>query len=132
MSPAERMVKALRGHGGSCRCPAHEDTNPSLSVKDTCDGRALIPDNDPPGRQRVAHIARALFGNSQPARASRSGSAVSSRFIGTPPRRPLGAISVQPLFRRHGARSREAQCRGYVAAFGSRQVRFDLHPIMRV
>jgi hypothetical protein len=40
MSAAE-VVQALRGRGGLCRCPAHRDRHPSLSVTDAPDGRLL-------------------------------------------------------------------------------------------
>lgn len=50
-APVDRVLEALRNHGlqpkrsgkgWSCRCPAHEDRNPSLSVNAGDDGRALI------------------------------------------------------------------------------------------
>ncbi len=49
--PVERLLVALRSHGlnpkrrgagWSCRCPAHEDRNPSLSIGVGGDGRALM------------------------------------------------------------------------------------------
>lgn len=51
MSATERTLNALReiGHepkpvsgGWICRCPAHDDTNPSLSISTGEDGRALV------------------------------------------------------------------------------------------
>ena len=43
---ARAMVRALKGRwsgkSGVCRCPAHEDGTPSLSVSETRDGRALV------------------------------------------------------------------------------------------
>jgi len=50
-SPTERLLAVLRDHGydpkrsGSgwtCRCPAHDDRNPSLSIGTGEDGRALV------------------------------------------------------------------------------------------
>ena len=50
-APVDLVLDALRDHGHepkrsgkgwSCRCPAHEDRNPSLSVNAGDDGRALI------------------------------------------------------------------------------------------
>jgi hypothetical protein len=49
--PIDRVLDALRAHGGSvkqsggqwmCTCPAHDDRNPSLSVKQGDDGRVLL------------------------------------------------------------------------------------------
>lgn len=49
--PVERVLAALRargltprrnGSGWTCRCPAHEDRNPSLSIGIGTDGRALL------------------------------------------------------------------------------------------
>lgn len=46
MSDARKIVAALKGHwggrSGSCRCPAHDDRSPSLSVTQTTDGRPLV------------------------------------------------------------------------------------------
>jgi hypothetical protein len=51
MSPIERILTALRDHGHepkrsgagwSCRCPAHDDRDPSLSIDAGDDGRALV------------------------------------------------------------------------------------------
>ncbi len=51
MTPTERLLAALGDHkcdpkqngkGWSARCPAHEDRNPSLSVSEGDDGRALV------------------------------------------------------------------------------------------
>ena len=47
MTPAERVVLRLgkvRGRNGSwtAQCPAHEDKSPSLSVRETEDGRVLV------------------------------------------------------------------------------------------
>lgn len=51
MEPVERVLDALRGlglnprragEGWSCRCPAHEDREPSLSINEGSGGRALI------------------------------------------------------------------------------------------
>ena len=43
---AEEIARALGGHrsgrGWSCRCPAHEDRAPSLSLADGADGRLLV------------------------------------------------------------------------------------------
>lgn len=43
---AQAVVEALGGRwtgsGGVCRCPAHDDRNPSLSVSDGDDGRPLL------------------------------------------------------------------------------------------
>ena len=45
MNAAREIVRALGGrwHGGYgvCRCPAHDDRSPSLSVKDGHDGQLL-------------------------------------------------------------------------------------------
>ena len=50
-TPVDLVLNALREHGHqpkrsgkgwSCRCPAHEDRNPSLSVNAGDDGRALV------------------------------------------------------------------------------------------
>jgi hypothetical protein len=50
-TPVDRVLAALRDHGHepkrsgkgwSCRCPAHEDRSPSLSVNAGDDGRALV------------------------------------------------------------------------------------------
>jgi hypothetical protein len=38
---AAQIVKALGGRGGVCRCPAHSDKTPSLSVTDAPDGKLL-------------------------------------------------------------------------------------------
>jgi len=45
--PLERFLSRLHGvtrasHGFIARCPAHEDSNPSLSVKEGDDGRVLL------------------------------------------------------------------------------------------
>ncbi|MDX2146588.1 MAG: hypothetical protein SFZ23_03620, partial [Planctomycetota bacterium] len=49
--PVNRVLTALREHGHeakragagwSCRCPAHDDRNPSLSIGVGDDGRALV------------------------------------------------------------------------------------------
>lgn len=37
-----RLGGKWRGHTGMCRCPAHEDKSPSLSVSQTRDGRVLV------------------------------------------------------------------------------------------
>ena len=47
MTPAERFVSRLgkvRGRNGSwtAQCPAHDDKSPSLSVRETEDGRVLV------------------------------------------------------------------------------------------
>lgn len=51
MTPTERILTALREHGHkprkagvgwTCRCPAHDDHNPSLSINAGGDGRALV------------------------------------------------------------------------------------------
>jgi hypothetical protein len=47
MSPsAEEIARALRGRrcskGWICRCPAHDDRHPSLSVAETRDGKTLV------------------------------------------------------------------------------------------
>lgn len=46
MTEAERITRALGGRwtsgGGMCRCPAHDDTNPSLSVSTGRTGRLLL------------------------------------------------------------------------------------------
>lgn len=39
---AGELVRALGGRHGTARCPAHRDRNPSLSVRDTGDGRPLV------------------------------------------------------------------------------------------
>ena len=43
---AREIVRALKGRwsgqSGMCRCPAHEDRTPSMSVSETRDGRALV------------------------------------------------------------------------------------------
>ena len=43
---ARRIVAALKGRwagkSGMCRCPAHEDRTPSMSVSETRDGRVLV------------------------------------------------------------------------------------------
>ena len=41
-SPAQNIVQALGGRGSVCRCPAHFDKNPSLSVTDTDDGDVVV------------------------------------------------------------------------------------------
>lgn len=44
--PAREVVSRLMGRWagrrGTCRCPAHEDSSPSLSVSETRDGRVLV------------------------------------------------------------------------------------------
>ena len=51
LNPIERMLDALRSHGHAptrsgkgwaCRCPAHDDRNPSLSIGTGDDGRVLL------------------------------------------------------------------------------------------
>jgi hypothetical protein len=51
VNPIDRVLSALRdlgqeprkaGAGWSCRCPAHDDRNPSLSIHAGDDGRALV------------------------------------------------------------------------------------------
>ncbi len=47
MTPVELILSRLpdakrNGHGWQARCPAHEDQNPSLSIADGDDGRALL------------------------------------------------------------------------------------------
>jgi Protein of unknown function (DUF3987) len=51
MNPVDRILSALRkrghepkrvGNGWTCRCPAHDDRNPSLSIDAGDDGRALL------------------------------------------------------------------------------------------
>ena len=43
---AKKIAEALegkpRGSGWTARCPAHNDTHPSLSVSESSDGRVLI------------------------------------------------------------------------------------------
>ena len=50
-APVQRMLTALREHGHEpkragagwcCRCPAHDDRTPSLSIRAGDDGRALL------------------------------------------------------------------------------------------
>lgn len=50
-APVDRVLSALREHGHEprkagagwcCRCPAHDDRNPSLSIRAGDDGRALV------------------------------------------------------------------------------------------
>lgn len=50
-TPLQRVLGALREHGHEprksgagwvCRCPAHDDANPSLSISEGDDGRALV------------------------------------------------------------------------------------------
>lgn len=38
---ADAIVHALHGHRGVCRCPAHDDRSPSLSVRER-DGKVLV------------------------------------------------------------------------------------------
>ena len=51
MTPTERILSALadrncdpkrNGKGWSARCPVHDDRNPSLSISEGDDGRALV------------------------------------------------------------------------------------------
>ena len=47
MTPVELVLSKLsdakaNGHGWQSRCPAHEDQNPSLSIAEGDDGRALL------------------------------------------------------------------------------------------
>ena len=47
MTPVELVLSKLpdakaNGHGWQSRCPAHDDQNPSLSVSEGDDGRALL------------------------------------------------------------------------------------------
>jgi putative DNA primase/helicase len=46
MIAADTIARALRGHRSSrgwiCRCPAHDDHHPSLSVAETCDRKVLL------------------------------------------------------------------------------------------
>ncbi len=39
---AAEIIKALGGHGGKARCPAHDDKNPSLSISDKPTGGVLV------------------------------------------------------------------------------------------
>jgi putative DNA primase/helicase len=41
-SVASEIVRALGGRNGVCRCPAHDDKHPSLSVKDDEDGDIFV------------------------------------------------------------------------------------------
>ena len=41
-SIASNILHALGGRNGVCRCPAHDDTHPSLSIKDTGDGDVIV------------------------------------------------------------------------------------------
>ena len=45
-SVAQTIAQALGGHragnGWMARCPAHDDSTPSLSVKETADGKLLV------------------------------------------------------------------------------------------
>ena len=41
-SIASNIVHALGGRNGICKCPAHDDRNPSLSVKDAADGDVIV------------------------------------------------------------------------------------------
>jgi len=46
MMTAETIANALGGHQAGCdwmaRCPAHDDHNPSLSIRDAIDGKVLV------------------------------------------------------------------------------------------
>ena len=46
MIPADTIARALKGRrcskGWICRCPAHDDHHPSLSVAETRDGKTLV------------------------------------------------------------------------------------------
>lgn len=49
MKPIEKVLDAARSlgikktsNGWTCRCPAHDDTNPSLSITEKSDGRVLV------------------------------------------------------------------------------------------
>ena len=46
MIAAEDIARALKGRrcskGWICRCPAHDDHHPSLSVAQTRDGKTLV------------------------------------------------------------------------------------------
>lgn len=39
---AERLGGRRSGRGWMCRCPAHDDREPSLSIRDGADGRVLL------------------------------------------------------------------------------------------
>jgi hypothetical protein len=41
-SLASNIILALGGRNGVCICPAHDDTNPSLSIKDTGDDDVIV------------------------------------------------------------------------------------------
>ncbi len=40
-SIASEIVRSLGGRNGVCRCPAHDDKNPSLSLIDSDDGDVI-------------------------------------------------------------------------------------------
>jgi putative DNA primase/helicase len=41
-SVASKIIHALSGRNGVCRCPVHDDRRPSLSVKDAADGDVVV------------------------------------------------------------------------------------------
>lgn len=127
-APVDRVLAALRGHGAEpkpagrgwcCRCPAHDDRNPSLSLCAGDDGRALLNchagcpvdaicdalglsisdlfDAEGSGRPRPAPRSRPS-GRAARTTASRAPEAGAGLF-------PTANAAVKDLERRHGARS---------------------------
>lgn len=67
MDPVERVLEALRGiglnprragEGWTCQCPGHDDRNPSLSISQGSDGRALLNCHGPCGHDLERILAR--------------------------------------------------------------------------
>lgn len=80
--PVERVLAALRtlgltpkrsGSGWTCRCPAHEDRNPSLSIGTGEDGRALVNCHAGCAVEEITRVLRLSLCDLMPASRPRSG-----------------------------------------------------------
>jgi hypothetical protein len=55
---AAAIIHALGGHGSKCRCPAHKDDTPSLSVTDGRNGKVLVHCHGGCSQERVIEALR--------------------------------------------------------------------------
>jgi len=118
--PVERVLAALRKHGHepkragagwSCRCPAHDDRKPSLSIDAGDDGRALVYCHAGCGVDAVCGaIGLRAAGLFEPDLSRRNGHAPKTRRRGDGDPHaggrtfPTAALALRELDRRMGAR----------------------------
>ncbi len=136
--PVQRILTALRSHGHEprkagagwcCKCPAHDDRNPSLSIHAGDDGRALVnchagctvdavcgaiglrpadlfPDDPSRGNGRAPKTRRRGDGDETTRKPARGGGSVTVAGDATGGRTfPTARDAVAELERRHGPRS---------------------------